>query len=207
MFRGLARDAENLRGADLGRLIEDWAVGCHLAERPAKEWWIFAHVARWLGNLAGDPPSLMIEYAEGRIDSDDDPDEELRQELRQAYYSYASVGRFVKLPEELPFRLYAYDPAADTFDTYEAEARKSFEAYLQGYIARQPKGIPETRVLERYEWLVRYQLLLEEFVDIADNAASRPSELTVKKAVLNLRNLVILPRRKSGRRLKTVELQ
>jgi hypothetical protein len=187
-FKQLARAAEDISGAALAVLIEDWSIECHLATRAATQWWIFDHIARWLGRLAGDFQEFGLEG-----------DEENRQELRSLWYSYSSIGRFVPLPEELPFRLHAHNPAAATLDEYRAAAREAFDTYLDDYIGRQPESrIPETREREHYDWLVRHQMLGETYKKIAESV--NRAESTIHTEVNDLRKLIILPPpRKSGR--------
>ena len=196
-FRQLARDAKGRVGASLDRVIENWAVDCHLAKRPAKSWWIFNQVSGWLAALAGDPPSFNMGEC-GEKDTDEDADqEEIRQDLLREYYSYSSVD-FGGGLEELPFRLYAYDPYTEKLDDYVARARKSFATYLDTYVSRQPTSdVPETRELSHYEWLVRHQMLNQRYRDIADSV--HRAESTIHTEVNELRKLVRLPAPRRGR--------
>lgn len=215
-FRQLARVAANVRGVALARIIEDWAIECHLAEMPIDRWWIVDHVAQWLRRLATDPPDFNFpECADAAVNDLDESEQsgderQMIQEHRERWYSYSSVGGFVSVPQALPFRLYAYDPAFSTLAEYEAEMRESFAVYFDDYVKRQP-AVPEKLTERHYSWLVRYQVLGESFEDIAkstdasESAENRPSPLTVKKAVLDLRRLIDLPRRASGRPRKLVE--
>jgi hypothetical protein len=200
-FKRLARDAENLRGVAFNSLIEKWAIECHLAIRPAKDWWIFDHVAGWLSRLDTDPPDFGTPECSEDLPTLEEPDHEgeikqWRQELIEEYYSYTSVGDFVSLPQELPFRLYAYDPAFSTLSEYEAQMRTSFKTYFDNYLSRQPAvQIPETRVGAHYEWLVRYQMLHHGFPEIAASPGVDYSIApdSLKTTVFELRRFVSLP--------------
>ena len=227
-FRELACEAENLTGPAQEKHIEDWAIKRHLAMAPARDWWIFGHVKQWLGRLACDPPHLCIALGP---DENVDPAElcgdsmvEAETQFLADWYSYSArpaplspeaysaSGRFASVSQELPFRVYAYDPGFSGLEDYEDEVRKSFKVYFDDYVRRQPRvPIPEKLKETHYKWLVRYQMLGESFDDIAksayasDSVEDHPSFLTVKKAVLDLRNLIALPRRPSGRPRKIVE--
>src|SRR5262249_51067255 len=53
-------------GPVLEHRIEEWAVGCHLADRPVRDWWIFAVAKDLLGRRLHGP------YPTGVLDGDDD---------------------------------------------------------------------------------------------------------------------------------------
>jgi hypothetical protein len=173
--------------------IENWAVGCYLANRPARQWWIFGIAKIELARIGFGPLGEVEDEPEGP--------------WRTVPVAFVEPTEFA-IDDSAIFTVPAWNPTEEPSGKYRKRTLNNLKRDIDAHIsyihrAYRAAGFEPTvdrRELTHFTWLARHQILGESFEQIAQTPGKHVDPGTVKTTVIDLRKSLGLPsRRRPGR--------
>ena len=172
--RDFGRRQLNEPSDELAKRIEQWAIDCHLAKAPAKDWWIF--------------PTAVSALKNRFIPDEDD---------LEAEGPWPCLFNISPIKDCVPFTmLMPWDPSLESKDEFLEGVLAQLAEYMASIEARYERhGFAKSkkhREATHYEWLVRNQILGDGLLDIASRPLLANGE-TVRITLNRLRKALQLP--------------